>query len=264
MLGTTNSVIPSVQVGAGIPLQSTSAVGSVGYPSAIPQPSLLPVQGGAIAQSAMQQSNMAPVQSGSIMQVPPGTMVPVQAGGSIVMVPTQPVATQSVQMSVQPQYQTTSYQPQVQTTTYQTQVETEPQLPYEPAPSYGQTTTPQLKTLEPRIIRNQLPPQHKTVTLPAKIVTTRLPPIGPPPTPELNLQLPPPTLPPAQTIQSVVVPEPVQPVQSVQTVMVPQPVPIQSVVVPQYQTLSVPTMQTASLVQPSAPKYGSTSVIAQY
>lgn len=260
MLGTTNSVIPSVQVGAGIPLQSTSAVG---YPSAIPQPSLLPVQGGAIAQSAMQQSNMAPVQSGSIMQVPPGTMVPVQAGGSIVMVPTQPVATQSVQMSVQPQYQTTSYQPQVETT-YQTQVETEPQLPYEPAPSYGQTTTPQLKTLQPRIIRNQLPPQHKTVTLPAKIVTTRLPPIGPPPTPELNLQLPPPTLPPAQTIQSVVVPEPVQPVQSVQTVMVPQPVPIQSVVVPQYQTLSVPTMQTASLVQPSAPKYGSTSIIAQY
>lgn len=255
MLGTTNSVIPSVQVGAGIPLQSTSAVG---YPSAIPQPSLLPVQGGAIAQSAMQQSNMAPVQSGSIMQVPPGTMVPVQAGGSIVMVPTQPVATQSVQMSVQPQYQTTSYQPQVETT-YQTQVETEPQLPYEPAPSYGQTTTPQLKTLQPKIVRNQLPPQHKTVTLPAKIVTTRLPPIGPPPTPELNLQLPP-----AQTIQSVVVPEPVQPVQSVQTVMVPQPVPIQSVVVPQYQTLSVPTMQTASLVQPSAPKYGSTSVIAQY
>ena len=255
MLGTTNSVIPSVQVGAGIPLQSTSAVG---YPSAIPQPSLLPVQGGAIAQSAMQQSNMAPVQSGSIMQVPPGTMVPVQAGGSIVMVPTQPVATQSVQMSVQPQYQTTSYQPQVETT-YQTQVETEPQLPYEPAPSYGQTTTPQLKTLQPRIVRNQLPPQHKTVTLPAKIVTTRLPPIGPPPTPELNLQLPP-----AQTIQSVVVPEPVQPVQSVQTVMVPQPVPIQSVVVPQYQTLSVPTMQTASLVQPSAPKYGSTSIIAQY
>jgi len=255
MLGTTNSVIPSVQVGAGIPLQSTSAVG---YPSAIPQPSLLPVQGGAIAQSAIQQSNMAPVQSGSIMQVPPGTMVPVQAGGSIVMVPTQPVATQSVQMSVQPQYQTTSYQPQVETT-YQTQVETEPQLPYEPAPSYGQTTTPQLKTLQPKIVRNQLPPQHKTVTLPAKIVTTRLPPIGPPPTPELNLQLPP-----AQTIQSVVVPEPVQPVQSVQTVMVPQPVPIQSVVVPQYQTLSVPTMQTASLVQPSAPKYGSTSIIAQY
>ena len=257
MLGTTNSVIPSVQVGAGIPLQSTSAVG---YPSAIPQPSLLPVQGGAIAQSAMQQSNMAPVQSGSLMQVPPGTMVPVQAGGSIVMVPTQPVATQSVQMSVQPQYQTTSYQPQVETT-YQTQVEAEPQLPYEPAPQYGQTTTPMLKTLQPKIVRNQLPPQHKTVTLPAKIVTTRLPPIGPPPTPELNLQLPPPTLPPAQTIQSVVVPEPVQ---TVQSVMIPQPMPIQQVVVPQYQTLSVPAMQTASFVQPSAPKYGSTSVIAQY
>ena len=257
MLGTTNSVIPSVQVGAGIPLQSTSAVG---YPSAIPQPSLLPVQGGAIAQSAMQQSNMAPVQSGSLMQVPPGTMVPVQAGGSIVMVPTQPVATQSIQMSVQPQYQTTSYQPQVETT-YQTQVEAEPQLPYEPAPQYGQTTTPMLKTLQPKIVRNQLPPQHKTVTLPAKIVTTRLPPIGPPPTPELNLQLPPPTLPPAQTIQSVVVPEPVQ---TVQSVMIPQPMPIQQVVVPQYQTLSVPAMQTASFVQPSAPKYGSTSVIAQY
>ena len=105
------SVIPSVQVGAGIPFQSTSAVP---YQSAIPQPSLLPGQAGAIAQSTLRQSNMAPVQSGSIMQVPPGTMVPVQAGGSIVMVPTQPVATQSsVQMSVQPTYQTTSYQLQL-------------------------------------------------------------------------------------------------------------------------------------------------------
>ena len=214
------SVIPSVQVGAGIPFQSTSAVP---YQSAIPQPSLLPGQAGAIAQSTLRQSNMAPVQSGSIMQVPPGTMVPVQAGGSIVMVPTQPVATQSsVQMSVQPTYQTTSYQPQV---------ETQPELPYEPAPQYPQTTTPMVKTLQPRIVRNQLPP---------------------------------PTLPPTQTIQSVVVPEPVQPVQTVPTVMVPQPVAMQSVMVPQYQTLSVPTVQTASLVQPSAPKFGTTSVIAQY
>ena len=46
--------------------------------------------------------------------------------------------------------------------------------------------------------------------------------------------------------------------------MVPQPVAMQSVMVPQYQTLSVPTVQTASLVQPSAPKFGTTSVIAQY
>ena len=75
------STIPSVQVGAGFPLQSTSAM---------PQ--------------APMQSNMAPVQTGSIMGVPPGTLVPVQVGNSIVQVPTQPVQTQTVHMSIQPHH----------------------------------------------------------------------------------------------------------------------------------------------------------------
>lgn len=243
-----NTMIPSVQVGAGIPLQSTQM--SMAQ-SALPQQS--------VAQSAVQQ-NMAPVQAGSILQLPPGSMVPVQAGNSIVYVPTQPIATQ--QVSVQPQVQ-------YQTQTYQAPVETQ----YDPstanlqeAPQYGNTTTPQLKTLQPRIVRNELPPQYKRVVLPAKVITTRLPPIGPPPTPELNFQLPPP----AETYQSVTVP---QPVQTVQSVMVPQPVQtVQSVMMPmsvqapQYQTASVPmpAYQTASIPQLSQPNFGTTSVTAQY
>ena len=241
-------MIPSVQVGAGIPLQSTQM--SMAQ-SALPQQS--------VAQSAVQQ-NMAPVQAGSILQLPPGSMVPVQAGNSIVYVPTQPIATQ--QVSVQPQVQ-------YQTQTYQAPVETQ----YDPstanlqeAPQYGNTTTPQLKTLQPRVVRNELPPQYKRVVLPAKVITTRLPPIGPPPTPELNFQLPPP----AETYQSVTVP---QPVQTVQSVMVPQPVQtVQSVMMPmsvqapQYQTASVPmpAYQTASIPQLSQPNFGTTSVTAQY
>ena len=260
-----NTMIPSVQVGAGIPLQSTQM--SMAQ-SALPQQS--------VAQSAVQQ-NMAPVQAGSILQVPPGSMVPVQAGNSIVYVPTQPIATQ--QVSAQPQVQ-------YQTQTYQAPVETQVQSQFDPstanlqeAPQYGNTTTPQLKTLQPRIVRNELPPQYKRVVLPAKVITTRLPPIGPPPTPELNFQLPPP----AETYQSVTVPQPVetqvqsvmvpQPVQTVQSVMVPQPVQtVQSVMMPmsvqapQYQTASVPmpAYQTASIPQLSQPNFGTTSVTAQY
>jgi hypothetical protein len=245
-------MIPSVQVGAGIPLQSTQM--SMAQ-SALPQQS--------VAQSAVQQ-NMAPVQAGSILQLPPGSMVPVQAGNSIVYVPTQPIATQ--QVSVQPQVQ-------YQTQTYQAPVETQVQSQFDPstanlqeAPQYGNTTTPQLKTLQPRIVRNELPPQYKRVVLPAKVITTRLPPIGPPPTPELNFQLPPP----AETYQSVTVP---QPVQTVQSVMVPQPVQtVQSVMMPmsvqapQYQTASVPmpAYQTASIPQLSQPNFCTTSVTAQY
>ena len=247
-----NTMIPSVQVGAGIPLQSTQM--SMAQ-SALPQQS--------VAQSAVQQ-NMAPVQAGSILQLPPGSMVPVQAGNSIVYVPTQPIATQ--QVSAQPQVQ-------YQTQTYQAPVETQVQSQFDPstanlqeAPQYGNTTTPQLKTLQPRIVRNELPPQYKRVVLPAKVITTRLPPIGPPPTPELNFQLPPP----AKTYQSVTVP---QPVQTVQSVMVPQPVQtVQSVMMPmsvqapQYQTASVPmpAYQTASIPQLSQPNFGTTSVTAQY
>lgn len=54
--------------------------------------------------------------------------------------------------------------------------------------------TPTIKTLPPKVQKNQLPPQYKTVTLPVKVVTTRLPPIGPLPTPpvnQLNIQMPP-------------------------------------------------------------------------
>lgn len=254
-----NTMIPSVQVGAGIPLQSgaMSTVQSV-YPQqnlAPLQASLTPVQAGSVVQSTVQQ-NMAPVQPGSLLQLPPGSMVPVQAGNSIVYVPTQPVATQAstVNMSVQQpvQYQTQAF-PQLENVTE--------------APEFGSTTTPQLRTLQPRIVRNELPPQYKQVTLPAKIVTTRLPPIGPPPTPELNFQLPPP---PVETVQSVAY---TQPVQQVQSVMIPQPVQQvqsvmvpQSIMVPQYQTASVPApaYATSSIPQMSAPKFGTTSVVAQY
>lgn len=263
-----NTMIPSVQVGAGIPLQSTQM--SMAQ-SALPQQS--------VAQSAVQQ-NMAPVQAGSILQLPPGSMVPVQAGNSIVYVPTQPIATQQVSVQPQVQYQTQTYQAPVETQYEQVQSQFDPSTAnLQEAPQYGNTTTPQLKTLQPRIVRNELPPQYKRVVLPAKVITTRLPPIGPPPTPELNFQLPPP----AQTYQSVTVPQPVetqvqsvmvpQPVQTVQSVMVPQPVQtIQSVMMPmsvqapQYQTASVPmpAYQTASIPQLSQPNFGTTSVTAQY
>ena len=273
MYGNPNpSVIPSVQVGAGIPLQSTSA----NYGS-FPQPSTIP------AQASIQASNMNPVTSGSMLAVPPGTMVPVRVGNSIVHVPTQPVATQSVQMSVPvpppaPVQVETQYVPQ--------EPEMDPQ--WEPAPHYPQTTTPMLKTLPPKVVRNQLTPKYNTVTLPAKVITTRLPPIGPPPTPELNIPMPPPPTtvtsyqPPMQT---VVVPETttvqtlpiqtVQPVQSVipvaqatynQTVNIPvtQTVPA-TTIMPQYQISSVPvpTYQT-QMVQPVGPKFGTSSVQAQY
>lgn len=272
-----STMIPSVQVGAGIPLQSgaMSTVQSV-YPQqnlAPLQASLTPVQAGSVVQSTVQQ-NMAPVQPGSLLQLPPGSMVPVQAGNSIVYVPTQPVATQAstVNMSVQQpvqyqtqsvQYQTQSYHPEpvvVQQAFPQLENVTE-------APEFGSTTTPQIRTNQPRIVRNELPPQYRQVTLPAKIVTTRLPPIGPPPTPELKFQLPPP---PVETVQSVAYTQPVvqaqsvmipQPVQQVQSVMVPQ-----SIMVPQYQTASVPApaYATSSIPQMSAPKFGTTSVVAQY
>ena len=246
-----NTMIPSVQVGAGIPLQSTQM--SMAQ-SALPQQS--------VAQSAVQQ-NMAPVQAGSILQLPPGSMVPVQAGNSIVYVPTQPIATQQVSVQPQVQYQTQTYQAPVETVQSQFDPST---ANLQEAPQYGNTTTPQLKTLQPRIVRNELPPQYKRVVLPAKVITTRLSPIGPPPTPELNFQLPPP----AETYQSVTVP---QPIQTVQSVMVPQPVQtVQSVMMPmsvqapQYQTASVPmpAYQTASIPQLSQPNFGTTSVTAQY
>jgi hypothetical protein len=259
-----NTLMPSVQVGAGIPLQSTAmstVQNSYALQNMAPlQASLTQVQAGSIAQSTAQQ-NMAPFQPGSLTQLPPGSMVPVQAGNSIVYVPTQPVAAQAstVNMTVQQpvQYQTQSVQylksePVVEQQAF-------PQLEnVTEAPEYGSTTTPQLKTLQPRIVKNELPPQYKQVTLPAKVITTRLPPIGPPPTPELNFQLPPP---PVETDQYT------KPVEQVQSVMIPQPVQqVQSVMVPQYQIASVPApaYQTSSIPQMAAPKFGTTSVVAQY
>ena len=134
------SVIPSVQVGAGVPLQSTT----------MPQTAV--------------QSTMAPVQSGSVLGVAPGTIVPVRLGNSIVHVPTQPVQTQTLHMSMQPQ-------PQYQTVSVPAEPEVPMGLPENvvPAPQYGQATTPTLKTLKPRIIRKELPPQYKTRQLPAKV-----------------------------------------------------------------------------------------------
>ena len=219
------SVIPSVQVGAGVPLQSTT----------MPQTAV--------------QSTMTPVQSGSVLGVAPGTIVPVRLGNSIVHVPTQPVQTQTLHMSMQPQ-------PQYQTVSVPAEPEVPMGLPENvvPAPQYGQATTPTLKTLKPRIIRKELPPQYKTKQLPAKVVTQRLPPIGPPPTPQqANYQAP---IEPPQQVQTVVVPQPTP----VQTIMVP------TVSVPQYQTVSVPvsTIQTAPIAQPSVANYGNTSVLATY
>ena len=221
------STIPSVQVGAGFPLQSTSA---------IPQ--------------APMQSNLAPVQTGSIMSVPPGTLVPVQVGNNIVQVPTQPVQTQTVHMSIQPQpqYQTISVPV---TSTVEAPVDLPPNVV--PAPQYGQATTPSLKTLPARIIKKELPPQYKQKMLPAKVVTQRLPPIGPPATPE-------PT-----PVQSVPVYEP--PRQSIVVQQVPTSTVLVPVVqAPQYQTVSVPvsTIQTAPIAQPSVANYGTTSVLAQF
>ena len=221
------STIPSVQVGAGFPLQSTSAM---------PQ--------------APMQSNMAPVQTGSIMSVPPGTLVPVQVGNNIVQVPTQPVQTQTVHMSIQPQpqYQTISVPV---TSTVEAPVDLPPNVV--PAPQYGQATTPSLKTLPARIIKKELPPQYKQKMLPAKVVTQRLPPIGPPATPE-------PT-----PVQSVPVYEP--PRQSIVVQQVPTSTVLVPVVqAPQYQTVSVPvsTIQTAPIAQPSVANYGTTSVLAQF
>ena len=67
-------MIPSVQEGAGVPFQSTSAM-----PQAVVQ---------------------TPVQSGSLMGVPSGTLVPVQLENRIVHVPTQPMQTKIVHMSI--------------------------------------------------------------------------------------------------------------------------------------------------------------------
>ena len=115
-----------------------------------------------------------------------------------------------------------------------------------------------------------MPPKYNTVTLPAKVVTTRLAPIGPPATPS---QLPIPT-PPVQSAAlsppvhtSITLPQPVQSVAVptttiVQSVPVPVPAPIQSVAVPTQSVVKSITVPTA--VPVVAPQYRTTSVPIQY
>ena len=216
MYGST-SAIPSIQMGAGVPLTSSA-----------PTYAQSSFQGSAIS------PNMAPVQVGSIMQVPPGTMVPVKVGGSIVHVPTQPV-------QQAPQYQVHSVPIPTETQEYVPPMEN-----IFPAPQYQHLNAPTIKTLPPKIVRNNLPPQHKQVMLPPKIVQQRLPPLGPLPTPQLNIpQMAPPVPVPAP------MPVPVQPIQSV---MVPQQIPTIQVPVP------VQSIAPATSVQLSTPNFGTTSV----
>ena len=216
MYGST-SAIPSVQMGAGVPLTSSA-----------PTYAQSSFQGSAIS------PNMAPVQVGSIMQVPPGTMVPVKVGGSIVHVPTQPV-------QQAPQYQVHSVPIPTETQEYVPPMEN-----IFPAPQLQHLNAPTIKTLPPKIVRNELPPQHKQVMLPPRIVQQRLPPLGPLPTPQLNIpQMAPPVPVPAP------MPVPVQPIQSV---MVPQQIPTIQVPVP------VQSIAPATSVQLSTPNFGTTSV----
>jgi hypothetical protein len=141
--------------------------------------------------------------------------------------------------------------------------------------------TPTVRTLPPRFVRNQLPPKFNQVTLPAKVVSTNLPPIGPPPTPQLAMPSVPAPEPlpmsmtvqsvqqvPVQTVQSVAVP-----VQTVQSVAVPiqsvaaVPTTIQSVAVP-YSTGSVrpiTTYSTGSVPVPAVSSvYGTSSIGLPY
>ncbi len=120
-----------------------------------------------------------PVKVGSIISYPPGTPVPVNVGGSIVNVKTVPAPAQSV-------YQTTSVP--VATPAAVSVTGTSLNIPVAANTSVATSTapTPTLRTLPPKIIRNQLPPKYNTVTLPAQVVQTRLPPLGPPATPQLS------------------------------------------------------------------------------
>ena len=50
---------------------------------------------------------------------------------------------------------------------------------------------PTVRTLPPKIIKNTLPPQYKTVNLPPKIIKTNLQPLYPPGMQPGSVQLPP-------------------------------------------------------------------------
>ena len=220
---------------------------SAGYPTG----SIIPAE----------TANTNPVTAGSIVGLPVGSLVHVNVNGNLVPVRTVPAPMTSVQTSVQvPTYTTTTVPVQTTTSVVQT------------APAEG-NPTPTVRTLPPRIVRNQLAPKYNTVTLPAKVVQTRLAPILPPPTPQLSIQappiqnvaLPPPTIPTTFSTQSITVP----PVQSVtvpnalQSVTLPPRV--SSVVRPPVtvpaQTLSVQApVATTSIMPTTTTTYGTTSV----
>ena len=64
-----------------------------------------------------------------------------------------------------------------------------PAQPGQLPPEAFNSSTPTVRTLPPKVVKNTLPPQYKTQNLPPKVVTTRLQPIFPPgvaPTPLPN------------------------------------------------------------------------------
>ena len=240
-----------------------------------------------------EEAKINPVEAGSIVGLPVGSIVHVNVNGSLVPVKTvpAPMASTTVQQTVPlpPPAVTSTYQTQsvqvpqfaanesvqvtgnVQgnvTSTYQTQ---SVQVPQFAANESVQVTgnvqgnpTPTIKTLPPRIVKNELPAKYNTVTLPPKVVTTRLSPILPPPTPKLSIPTPPAqsvTLPQTAVHSSVTLPPPVQSVAVPQTIQTsiplppPQsvtlPPPVQSVAVPQTIQTSIPLPPPQSVTLPT-------------
>ena len=208
-------------------------------------------------------ANANPVTAGSIVGLPVGSLVHVNVNGNLVPVRTVPAPMTSVQTSVQmPTYATTSVPVQTTTSVVQTA-----------APEGN--PTPTVRTLPPRIVRNQLATKYNTVTLPPKVVQTRLSPIlpPPPPTPQLSFQappvqnvtLPPTTMPTTFSTQSITVP----PVQSVtipntlQSVTLPPRVSsvVRAPVTVPTQTLSVQApVTTTSILPTTTTTYGTASI----
>ena len=216
-----------------------------------------------------------PLPNASIAQTQPllGVQPPVARQSFTVPLPaTSSVQTQSIPMAPMG-YGTTSVQPP-QTVPFSTQSVQAPMVQNEGNP------TPTVKTLPPRIERNQLPPQYKTVTLPPKVVTSRLPPIGPAPTPQLSNLASQTMVAPATQSITPGIPQPIQasmpfPGQTTQTLLgqtvqstLPYPgqtqttvlpSPVQSVPVPQPGQLASTLAGTTS-VNPIATNFGTTSV----
>ena len=233
-----------------------------------------------------EEAKINPVEAGSIVGLPVGSIVHINVNGSLVPVKTVPAPMASTTVQ-----QTVPLPPPAVTSTYQTQ---SVQVPQFAANESVQVTgnvqgnpTPTIKTLPPRIVKNELPAKYNTVTLPPKVVTTRLSPILPPPTPKLSIPTPPAqsvTLPQTAVHSSVTLPPPVQSVAVPQTIQTSIPLPppqsvtlpttTQSVTVPQtIQSVYNPTVQSVPVplpptvntsvqglaTQPNTTQYASTS-----